>query len=348
MIFVITLLFYLYILVVILTIATLLLITPILTAKLPWANDQKVLTILPLYLFFIPLAVISVWKFQDWKIQYEIRTGHAKISTPYRDFLKNKYPRIGEAYQKVLADRYMLDEHLYNTNRFPVTLHNQQKFIQEITQRWHMVLDQLTMLQKMIEVQALQTHDSPNSVSILIQNINFYSKQIQNNKQRIGLAMRQHAAISMGFLTDVSAKNKLYSIDKQNYEHIIRFFLSRYDGLIIPLNLITQTIHQANATISQLSNKLSQRNLYNRAIIVKVLTAWKDTKDYSYTRLFKILYALESQYVLLRMGMKDNHPSMQKLQQTINNSIQSYSQDVEKLKLVTEQSNNPKTVLALH
>ena len=348
MIFVITLLFYLYILVVILTIATLLLITPILTAKLPWANDQKVLTILPLYLFFIPLAVISVWKFQDWKIQYEIRTGHAKIGTQYQDFLENKYPQLGEAYQRVIADHYMLDEHLYNTNRFPVTLHNQQKFIQKITQRWYMVLDQLKMLQKMIEVQALQTQDAPNTVLMLTQNINYYFKQIQNNKKRIGLAMRQHAAISMGFLTDVTAKSDHYPIDQQNYEHIIRFFLSRYDGLIIPLNLITQTIHQANATINQLSNKLSQKKLYNRAIITEVLKAWKDTKNYSYTRLFKILYALESQYVLLRMGMEESHPSMQKLQQAINNSIQSYSQDVKKLRLATIQNNNPQTVLALH
>ena len=174
MIFVITLLFYLYILVVVLTIATLLLITPILTEKLPWPNDKKVLTILPVYLFFIPLAIISIWKFQDWKVQYEIRTGHAKISTKYRDFLENKYPQLGVAYQQVIADHYMLKEHLHHSHRNPVTLVNHAAFIRNITQRWQMILDQLTQLKTMLEKQALRPDDSPNAAFILSKNVDFF------------------------------------------------------------------------------------------------------------------------------------------------------------------------------
>jgi hypothetical protein len=352
MIFIITLLFYLYILVVVLTIATLLLIAPILMEKLPWANEKKVLTILPVYLFFIPLAIISIWKFQDWKGQYENRTGHAKISMQYRDFLENKYPQLGEAYQRVIADHYMLSEHLHYSNRDPITLANHSAFIKEITQRWQMVLDQLKTLKKMIEAQARRPNDSPNAALILTKNVNFYFEQIKNSKKYIELLMRQHTATTILFLTDPNSNSPHFPIEQKNYEHIIHFFLSRYNdddnNLIVPLNLIIQTIHQSNQIIKLLNQKLKQRKLYSHSIITEVLKAWKHTKYYSHARLFKILYSLETEYVLQRMHMQDSHPDMQKLQLAINTSIQSYSHDVNTLRLATEQSNNPKTVLALH
>jgi hypothetical protein len=348
MIFIINLLFFLYILVVVLTIAALLLITPILMEKLPWTNDKKVLAALPVHLMLLILAIMSVWKFQDWKIQYEIRTGHAQISIQYRDFLENQAPQLGIAYRKIIADRYMLEEYLFNTIHFQVSLSNHQTFINKNTQRWQMVLDQLKDLQTRIEAQAVRHQDLPAATVVLTQDINIGFQQIRHNKYLIEQSMNQHAFASIRFLIDPAITAPHYPISKKNYQRIISFFLSKYDTLIDPLNLMTQTIYTSNLTIEQLRHKLKQKRLRNRSVIKDVFKAWKHTKHYTYTRLFKVLYALETEYVLQRMGMQESHPTMRKLQEAISHSISLYSKDINALWLATKQSNNPKTVLALH
>jgi len=351
MIFIITLLFYLYILVVALTIVTLLLITPILMEKLPWTNEKKVLTILPLYLFFIPLAVISIWKFQDWKVQEEIRTGHAKISTEYRDFLENKYPQLGKNYQRVLADHYILKEDLHHMHRNPVILSNHMVFIKDITQRRLMILDQLKHLKNMLEIQALRPDNSSNAALILEDHVDFYLTEIKRSEKLIEISMRQHVSNSVHFLNDPRSRSLHYPINKQNYDDIINFFLKRYghnNNLIDSLDVIVQTIHQSKLIIQQLSHKLSQRKLYESATIRAARKAWQQTYSHSHNRLFKILYSLETEYVLQSMKMQENHPSMQKLHAAINQAIPNYSREINVLRLVTEENNNPKTVLALH
>ena len=352
MIFIITLLFYLYIVVVVLTIATLLLITPILMEKLPWKNDKKVLTILPLYLFFIPLAVISIWKFQDWKVDYETRTGHAKISTKYQNFLEYKYPQLGKMYQKVIADHFILQEHLRHTYYQSATLKNHAAFIKNITQRRRMILDQLVQLRQMLEKEALRKNDSPNAAAVLKNHIDFYLKKKKKNRASIQRLMHQHAENSIRFLSNPRSSVTHYPINKQNYEQIIHFFVSRFDddesNLIALLDVIVQTIYRSKQIIQQLSKKLAQKKLRNRAIIREVLQAWQGIHRYSYHRLFKILYALEAEYVLQKMNLQKNHSSMQQLHTAINQAIPYYSQNVSAFLVEVEQSNNLSTALTLH
>ena len=180
----------------------------------------------------------------------------------------------------------------------------------------------------------------------------FFFADIKNNKKLIEQLMQQQAAASIRFLNDPRLNTPHYPINKQNYEHIIRFFLSRYDNddnhLITSLNMIVQTIHQSKRIVQQLSYKLAQKKLYNRAIVGEVLKAWQHTHRYSYKRLFRILYSLETEYILQRMEMQAGHPSMQQLQSAINQAIQHYSHEVNTLKRATEQSNNPNTGLALY
>jgi hypothetical protein len=98
----------------------------------------------------------------------------------------------------------------------------------------------------------------------------------------------------------------------------------------------------------KLVNTLSQRGNYRRKVVNRVLSRWGNTKKYAHKRLFKVLYALETEYVLREMGLDKTHPAMQRLSRSIPDRLQRYSEDVRRQWENSNQNSNPQIVLSLH
>lgn len=349
MTFIFSVLFYLYVLFIILAIAALLFATPPIIERLPWlkekSTDEKVLWSLPIHTILIILAVVSVWKFQHWRTDYAVRTGHADIAGEYHDFLVDEYPKLGKAYQRVLADKFMVDEHIAKIANFPRSLANHYQFVMDISNRWQMISDQLENLKGIIETKAGSHEDSYKTAIDLTDEIDASFQRIYRSKQRISDDMDEHVERSIRFLTNPRLNDNHYPVSKKNYDQLISFFLSEHSGSIDQLNLITQTILASNTTMGLLRNRLNQRNVPRRKMVYRILRAWDQTKKFARERLFKILYALETEYVLKRLGMEEDNPVMQRLTLAIPETIQRYSVDVFMKWQSVNQDSNPQRVL---
>jgi hypothetical protein len=352
MIFFINFLFFFYILLIILSILGAFLLTPIfaerLRKKLAWTPEQKILAMLPLHLIFISLAISSVWKFQDWKLDYEIRTGHAQIGEPYRDFLENRSPELGKIYQKLIADQYLLEAHLSKMRYLQLYLDNHRNFIHKANLRWQMVLDQVKALQVMIEKQTQRPNDSSAIISALRLSIEKELQALRSKKVSIVEDMNQQAYLSIYFLKNPDRNSTDYPISEKNYALIINFFISKHDTLTNDLGAIIQAVYSSQDTINRLSRGFTTRNESKHRLIKDVLKEWKNSNYHIRKRLFRILYALETEYVLHKIGMGYEHTSVLKLQQGIEQFIPYYAKNINDLLLATKQSSNPATVLALY
>lgn len=349
---IISLLFYLYVLFIILAILALLFATPPIIERFAWlkdkSSDEKVLVSLPIHLILIILAVVSVWKFQYWRIDYEIRSGHAPIEKVYRNLLVKKYPELGATYQRIIAEKFLVDQHVSKMSRFQHSLNNHYKFITDHTRRLQMVSDQLKNLRSIIETKAKSHKNTHDAAKELSKEIKVSVKRIYQNKKRINDLITEHARRSIRFLTHPELNDPHYPVSQKNYDRLISFFLSEHSDRIDQLNLITQTIITSNVTMKQLKDKLAQRGLQRRQTVYDVLYAWGYTKKYARVRLFKILYALETEYVLQAMGISDEVPIMKQLHSATSKTIQDYSEDVLKKFKEVNRDSNPNTALKLH
>lgn len=369
MIVIVNLLFILYSLLVILAVIALLYFTPKLIENAPWlswlkskTDDQKVLTILPVHIILIILAVTSVWKFQLWKIHYEkqslheqIIEGNAPIEKPYYNFIVRQYPDIGEEYRRISSEIMIINDRLKRMDSFKKSLKNQQRFINNITGHWEMMADQLGMLKASIETKSKAEKKSKQIAeqihSDLKQEISQTYAQVLSTRLHIESLMKKHASISIRFLNEPMLDEPGYSVfplKKDNYYRVISFFLSEHSELISPLDSITQTIRKTTGIIANLKQQLKAKHIKRKDVAKTALLEWEDTKKYAHLRLLKILYAVETEYLLQEMGMETQHPIMKKLHDEIKQMIPYYAQEVQSQWLDTQNDSNPVRVLTLH
>ena len=261
--------------------------------------------------------------------------------------LVKQYPKLGVTYQRIIAEKYLVDQHVAKISHFQYSLDNHYKFINDHTQRWVMVSDQLKNLRSIIETKAENHKKAHDAAKELSEEIKRSVKRVYQNKRRINNLMTEHARRSIRFLIHPELDDPHYAVSQKNYDRLISFFLSEHSDRIDQLNLITQTIIASNITMKRLKDKLAQRGLQRRQTVYDVLYAWGHTKKYARVRLFKILYALETEYVLQTMGVPDDALIMRQLHSATSKTIQDYSNDVLKSWKRVSKDNNPETTLKL-
>jgi len=238
---------------------------------------------------------------------------------------------------------------------FQRQLNNPKVFINQVMGRWDVMLSQLVRLKHFIELTAVsqgQSAEVLRQLSVDInENINQIFADILENRRHIERLMRDYADSSTQFLVDATLDDPGYaisSLSRANYQRVIQFFKSEYPELIIPLDVITKDIRASNQIIKGLKYEIKKKRVSRQSPADDVLFEWEYTREYSRLRLLKILNAIEAQYVLREMGMRDQYPAMQKLQQAIPPMIKHYSQKVHQRWSDTKQNSNPDRILALH
>ncbi len=339
-------LFYLLLGLVTLLIIGLIIFTPLLMEYIPFLKYSKkgeevnifyavVIHSIIIVLLVTPLIKMYANIQRDYATEYlnNIRNRQAEIPIIYKKLLEDRSPDLGKAYQYVLSERLIIDEFNKKITIIKRPLKNHQFFIDKILSHLKMVDDQLYSLKGLLETSAVTFNQTSKFDDSLYTNVKAYIEQIEHNKGYINYLLTSNVKNAKNFLTQpnnyLPFRNR-YPITKQNYQYIISFLLHEYPKLVNSLDKITTRLNKIDKKIRKLEQMLLITSKKQKKVIETSINTWLQFDDYSRQQFFKILYALETEYVVKQMGMLDTAPSLKALKKAIPSMIKYYSTDIER------------------